>query len=112
MRSDVVVALPEYVQRGPCFARIAVELLVHLLGLERLMKPLQQSELRRRAVVDPHMRVLPLEARLIEVLKRHGYRGRDSAVLIQSFEVGNLKALRRITALPLVQLIWVERKTL
>jgi glycerophosphoryl diester phosphodiesterase len=48
---------------------------------------------------------LPLEAGLIEMLERHGYRGKDSAVLIQSFEVGNLKALRRITALALVQLI-------
>jgi glycerophosphoryl diester phosphodiesterase len=36
---------------------------------------------------------LPLEARLIQMLERHGYRGKDSAVLIQSFEVGNLKAL-------------------
>ena len=39
------------------------------------------------------------------MLERHGYRGTDSAVLIQSFEVANLKALRRMTALPLVQLI-------
>ncbi len=50
-------------------------------------------------------RGLAMEARLIEVLERHGYCGRRAPVWLQSFEVGNLKALRGMTELPLVQLI-------
>jgi hypothetical protein len=53
---------------------------------------------------------LPLEARLIDSLERHGYSGPDAPVFIQSFEVANLKALSRMTALPLVQLIEAEGK--
>ena len=53
---------------------------------------------------------LPLEARLIDSLERHGYDGPDAPVFIQSFEVANLKALSRRTALPLVQLIGAEGK--
>jgi glycerophosphoryl diester phosphodiesterase len=48
---------------------------------------------------------LPLEEPLLSALERAGYRGRDAAVFIQSFEVGNLIELRRRTDLPLVQLI-------
>lgn len=48
---------------------------------------------------------LPHEARLLAALARHGYRGRSTPVFIQSFEVGNLEALRRKTQLPLVQLV-------
>ena len=53
---------------------------------------------------------LPLEARLIDSLERHGYGGPDAPVFIQSFEVANLKALSQRTALPLVQLIEAEGK--
>jgi glycerophosphoryl diester phosphodiesterase len=48
---------------------------------------------------------LPLEEKLVAALHRNGLRDRESPVLIQSFEVGNLKALRRMTSLKLVQLI-------
>jgi glycerophosphoryl diester phosphodiesterase len=48
---------------------------------------------------------LALEEPLLAALARHGYSGRDSPVFLQSFEVGNLRALRRRTQLPLVQLM-------
>jgi glycerophosphoryl diester phosphodiesterase len=48
---------------------------------------------------------LALEEPLVAALTKHGYRGPQAKVFIQSFEVGNLKKLRRITDLPLVQLM-------
>jgi glycerophosphoryl diester phosphodiesterase len=48
---------------------------------------------------------LPLERRLVDLLAANGYRGRDAAVLIQSFETANLKALRAMSTLRLVQLV-------
>jgi glycerophosphoryl diester phosphodiesterase len=48
---------------------------------------------------------LPLEDRLLEVLTRHGWNKKGSPVFIQSFEVSNLKYLRKLTPLPLIQLI-------
>ena len=48
---------------------------------------------------------LSLEEPLLRSLHRHGYRGPNAAVFIQSFEVGNLKALATRTRLPLVQLL-------
>ncbi|HEU4842923.1 MAG TPA: glycerophosphodiester phosphodiesterase [Burkholderiaceae bacterium] len=48
---------------------------------------------------------LPLEKRLVDQLVASGYRGKDAAVFIQSFEVANLKELRGMTAMRLVQLI-------
>jgi glycerophosphoryl diester phosphodiesterase len=42
---------------------------------------------------------------LLDTLRRNGLDRPDAAVFIQSFEVGNLKRLRRQTRLPLVQLI-------
>lgn len=50
-------------------------------------------------------RGLAMEAPLVAVLERHGYSGRSAPVWLQSFEVGNLKALSGMTELPLVQLI-------
>lgn len=47
----------------------------------------------------------PMEAALVAALARAGYTGRDDPVFIQSFEVSNLKALRGMTKLRLVQLI-------
>lgn len=51
---------------------------------------------------------LALEDRLLAVLGAHGMNRRDAAVIIQSFEVENLKALRRRTKLRLTQLIDAE----
>ncbi len=48
---------------------------------------------------------LPLEEPLLTVLQAAGYRGRTAPVYIQSFEVGNLKTLRKVTDLPLIQLL-------
>jgi glycerophosphoryl diester phosphodiesterase len=48
---------------------------------------------------------LALEEPLVRSLHRHGYRGPNARVFIQSFEVANLEQLRQITRLPLVQLI-------
>jgi glycerophosphoryl diester phosphodiesterase len=48
---------------------------------------------------------LPHEAPLLAALARFGYRGKTAPVFIQSFEVGNLMALRGKTDLPLVQLV-------
>ena len=48
---------------------------------------------------------LAMEGPLVRMLHRHGYRGRHARAFIQSFEVGNLKRLARMTRLPLVQLL-------
>lgn len=48
---------------------------------------------------------LALEAPLVRTLNRAGYRNSHAPVFIQSFEVGNLRDLRRMTRLRLVQLI-------
>ncbi len=48
---------------------------------------------------------LPMEGPLVAALERYGYRGAAGGAFLQSFETGNLQALRRLTELPLVQLI-------
>ncbi len=48
---------------------------------------------------------LPLEKRLVDLLVANGYRGKDAAVYIQSFEVANLKELRAMTTMRIVQLL-------
>jgi glycerophosphoryl diester phosphodiesterase len=48
---------------------------------------------------------LPLEEPLVQALRANGYRGRNAPVFIQSFEVGNLQQLNRMTNVQLVQLI-------
>jgi glycerophosphoryl diester phosphodiesterase len=48
---------------------------------------------------------LPMEGKLVSTLERYGYEGRHGLAYIQSFEVGNLQALSKMTQLPLVQLI-------
>lgn len=51
---------------------------------------------------------LPLEERMVEALHAAGYQGREAPVFLQSFEVGNLRYLRTLTDLPLVQLLDVD----
>ena len=51
---------------------------------------------------------LAMEKPLVSALHVAGYDGPDDPVFIQSFEVGNLKALRRMTRLRLVQLVAAE----
>ena len=48
---------------------------------------------------------LQIEPRLLKMLAEYGYTKKDSPVVIQSFEVSNLKALRKLTGVRLVQLI-------
>jgi len=48
---------------------------------------------------------LPMEQVLVRTLQRYGYRGRGAPVFIQSFETGNLRALRALTEVALVQLV-------
>jgi glycerophosphoryl diester phosphodiesterase len=48
---------------------------------------------------------LALERRLVRVLERAGWNHRDAPVIIQSFEQANLKELRNMTPLRLVQLV-------
>lgn len=48
---------------------------------------------------------LALEDRLLAILARYGYTEKSSPVVIQSFEVGNLKYLRSQSRVRLVQLI-------
>jgi glycerophosphoryl diester phosphodiesterase len=48
---------------------------------------------------------LPLEDRLLTVLTSYGYTTKTSPVIVQSFEVSNLKYLRTKTQVRLVQLI-------
>ena len=48
---------------------------------------------------------LPVEQRLIDGFARHGWTKADDPVWIESFEVANLKALRQLTRLKLVQLV-------
>jgi glycerophosphoryl diester phosphodiesterase len=53
-----------------------------------------------------HQRIgLPLEKRLIDALDKAGWNKRGAPVFIQSFEQANLKQLRKMTPLPLIQLI-------
>lgn len=48
---------------------------------------------------------LPLEPRLLTALTRADWNHRQAPVFIQSFEQGNLKALRKLTSVRLIQLI-------
>lgn len=48
---------------------------------------------------------LPLEKRLVDTLDKAGWNRRGAPVFIQSFEQANLKQLRKMTPLPLIQLI-------
>ncbi len=48
---------------------------------------------------------LPMEESVVAALRRHGYAGRRAPIFIQSFEVENLKLLRKLTELPLIQLM-------
>ncbi|XP_063633541.1 uncharacterized protein LOC134804430 [Cydia splendana] len=47
---------------------------------------------------------LAMEAPLVQLLHNNGYEGRDAPIYIQSFEVNNLKELKKITDLRLLQL--------
>jgi glycerophosphoryl diester phosphodiesterase len=48
---------------------------------------------------------LSMEEPLVRTLHRWGYVGKHAPVIIQSFEVGNLKDVRRMSRLPIAQLL-------
>lgn len=48
---------------------------------------------------------LPLEEPMVEALHTAGFRGRDAAVFLQSFETGNLRLLKTMTDLRRIQLL-------
>lgn len=48
---------------------------------------------------------LAMEELLVNTLHGHGIKGRDGLAVIQCFEVANLKVMRRMTELPIVQLM-------
>jgi glycerophosphoryl diester phosphodiesterase len=48
---------------------------------------------------------LPLEPKLLASLEKHGWNQRDSPVFIQSFESDNLRELRKLTKVRLIQLV-------
>lgn len=48
---------------------------------------------------------LRMDRALLQTLAKHGYEGRNAPVFIQSFEVGNLQRLRKLTKVPMIQLI-------
>ena len=48
---------------------------------------------------------LPMEKRLVDILAAAGWNHRNAPVIIQSFEQSNLKELRKLTPLRLIQLI-------
>jgi len=48
---------------------------------------------------------LPLEARLVNILKKNGLNRRSAPVFIQSFEQSNLKQLNKMTPVRLIQLM-------
>ena len=48
---------------------------------------------------------LPLEEKLLASLEKHGWNRRDAPVFIQSFEPDNLRLLRKLTRVRLIQLV-------
>ena len=63
MRPDVVVTPAENLQRLPGLTRATVELPIYLLGLQRLVEALEQTQLGRRSILDAYMAVLPVDVR-------------------------------------------------
>lgn len=47
---------------------------------------------------------LPLEQAVVDILHKNGYQGSHAPVYIQSFEISNLRELKKITGLRLLQL--------
>ncbi|XP_041974239.1 glycerophosphodiester phosphodiesterase GDPD6-like [Aricia agestis] len=76
-----------------------------------LVKSMQSSQ-RRIIGVYPEIKHsthfkqlgLPMELQVVDTFHRNGYRGSHAPVYIQSFEVNNLKELKKLTNLRLLQL--------
>lgn len=100
--------------------QLEIATLDEILGLVRALERAREAAAHARGIAPPAPigvypetkhptyfaeQGLALEGPLLEALRRHGYQGRDAPIFIQSFEMGNLRALRERTQLPLVQLI-------
>ncbi len=101
-------------------AQLEVPTLQEILALVRAVETERAAAARARgAAPPPRIGIYPetkhpsyfaaaglaLEPPLLEALGRFGYTEAEAPVYIQSFEVGNLRDLRRTTDLKLVQLI-------
>ena len=83
--------------------------------LQEVIDLIQRESLSRKKVIGIYPETkhpsyfksigLALEKRLVDQLSANGYRGKAAPVYIQSFEVSNLKELRKLTEMRLVQLI-------
>lgn len=88
-----------------------------LAEIIELVKGLEQAT-RRRIGIYPETKHpsyfaslgLAMEEPLLQILGRYGYAGPDAPAFIQSFEIGNLKKLRSMSRLSLVQLLWLTGK--
>jgi glycerophosphoryl diester phosphodiesterase len=103
--------LPELRQRNTLYdGRYEIPTLQEIIDL---VKRKEQGWPHRRIGIYPETKHptyfdsigLSMEERLVEILHANRYRGAGAPVFIQSFEVSNLKGLRTMTQLPLVQLI-------
>ncbi|XP_034841160.1 uncharacterized protein [Maniola hyperantus] len=82
-----------------------------------LVKALETSE-NRTIGIYPEIKYsthfqrlgLPMEQKVVDIFHMNGYVGKDAPAYIQSFEVSNLKYLKNITDIRLVQLFDSETK--
>jgi glycerophosphoryl diester phosphodiesterase len=73
----------------------------------------KEVELKRTIGIYPELKHstyfaalgLPLEDRFVEVLRRYGYTKSSDPIIVQSFEVSNLKYLHKLTEVRLMQLL-------
>lgn len=102
--------IPQLRQRNTAYnGRYSVPTLQEVVDLTRRLS----RELRRDIGIYPETkhptyfreRGLALEPRLVDLLTRNGLNRPGAKVYIQSFEVSNLKELRGVLRVPLVQLI-------
>lgn len=102
--------LPQLRKANTTFdGRVEVPTLSEIIALVRQ----RQSETGRTIGLYPETKHpsyfrsigLPIEEPLVKALAAAGYDSADDPVFIQSFEVENLKRLRTMTPLPLVQLM-------
>ena len=102
--------IPEIRQRNTIYdGRFEVPTLQEVIDLSRRLT----RELHRPVGIYPETKHptyfrsigLPLEEPLLRALKANHLNERDAHVFVQSFEVGNLKALDRELDVPLVQLL-------
>jgi glycerophosphoryl diester phosphodiesterase len=84
--------------------------------MQLIMSANRQAGVERRVGVYPETKHpahfaaigLPLELAMLDTLRRYDYARAGSPVFLQSFDPANLRQLRRMTGLPLVQLLEQE----